>query len=392
MFFTTYAHDGATGRLGLTGCLALGLLSGCADPSGERGTGGGASGLEPPMGTAGTDGGSGGTGGSTGAQGPGTDGDPTGGDSTGGGDTGSDSGSPPLFDMGGGAGGTGAPPTCEVVDLDVPFDPPQIGFVLDFSGSMITSTSYDGQTLSRWGALHGVVGALLEQFADKVDFGAELFPSDGACGVTSEVDVAVMPDNQQGVLAGIPAAGSMPWGNTPMGAGLDVMYGHLAQIADGRTQAVVLVTDGATNCTGNSPDEVEARIAQAKASGVATYVVGFASGATDQLDTFAQAGGTALNGPTSYYDAADGDALSAAMESIVLDAISCTLSLPQEPVFPEYVKVRVGATAWPYVQSCGNLPGWTWSSEYDEITLCGPACDALKQSGSAQVEFACTAG
>ncbi len=170
------------------------------------------------------------------------------------------------------------------------------------------------------------------------------------------------------------------------------MYDHLAQIEDGRQQAVVLITDGGTNCTGNSEQEVEASITQASADGVSTYVVGFAGGVTDQLNAFAQAGGTAQPGPKGYYDAADGDALSQAMNDIVLDAISCTLTLPQEPMFPEYVKVRVGPTVWPQVDTCGNLPGWAWSVEYSEIVLCGPACDALKQSGTAQVEFACTEG
>jgi len=84
--------------------------------------------------------------------------------------------------------------------------------------------------------------------------------------------------------------------------------------------------------------------------------------------------------------------LANAFDQIIQDAIPCTLTLDDPPTQPEYVEVRVGGTKWPEVADCGGLPGWYWSKPYEEITLCGTACDQLKQKGTASVTYACPAG
>ncbi|RMG99027.1 MAG: VWA domain-containing protein [Deltaproteobacteria bacterium] len=341
-------------------------------------------------------------GGGDGTAGGGTGGESTGGQATGGeggtGTAGGDSGGMPgtdvLFDVGN-EGESGAPPTCDPVDFDVTPPRPQVGLVLDGSGSMQVSTTYEGAQVSRWAALYGAVETLVGDTADVVDYGVLYFPQDGNCGV-DQINLAVGAHDAATIMSVVPAPDALPGGGTPTEAAIDLMANHLLGAADERPQAMVLVTDGLPTC-GNGASGVEQRIAAALADGISTYVMGFAfdpnnANAKQDLDAWAKAGGTSSGGTYDFFDVSDGDAVAAAFEQIVHDAIPCTLELPEPATDPDFVEVRVGGTKWPEVDDCNGLPGWTWSKPFEEITLCGSACEQLKTSQTAQVTFACPEG
>ncbi len=371
----------------LTASLAT---AACGD--GGRAMGTTASGGPGPMtaGDAGTDGG--GTGGSTGDFDP-TDGtDGMGGTGSSGGETGYDL---PRFDVGFGTAG-GAPPTCEPIDFEVIPTIPQVGLVLDASGSMNGPTTYEGQNMSRWSAVVNGVADLVDATSDRVHYGALYYPTDNYCGVGG-VALPVGPNDTAAVLGSIPGANDWVTGNTPAYAAVETMFAHLQQVADGRPQAMVLLTDGVPGCANS--DKVGDIIGQAAAAGIPTYVMGFSDGNNggidpQALDAWAKAGGTSSGGFYDFYDVADGDAVAAAFDQIITDAIPCTLPLPMPATADQadFVEVRVGGTEWPEVDGCNGLPGWTWSKEFEEITLCGSACTQLKQTKVASVTFACPEG
>ncbi len=166
-----------------------------------------------------------------------------------------------------GEGGTSCGEQVIVADVAVP----QIMLVLDKSRSMVSNRwDADGNpgtpTVTRWHSLHAVVDGLVGGLEQSVQFGAVMFPSATltsteaatACGVSDSADVEVGLNHGAAILAAMPAAGSMEiHGGTPTTMGLQVAVTSLLDSADGNPQAIVLVTDGAANCTdGTAGDQV----------------------------------------------------------------------------------------------------------------------------------------
>ncbi len=302
---------------------------------------------------------------------------------------------PPKFDLGGDGSGT-AGTVCDEVMFQAMAERPDIVLVLDKSGSMDYNTwQFMGQTMNRWDSLYLTVQSVVTQFDDKADFGAELFPSVGGfCNADNPITVPVAPMNGQNILASIPQLGASVSGQTPMGDGIQVAKNHIESIVQpNKPQAVILVADGgvSTNCgSPNTSAEIVNLVSQLAANGVPTYAVGIDAdtpGLQNQLNAIAAAGGTG-----QFYNAQDGNALLMMMEGIVEGVLSCTLTLEMEPDFPGFTKVNVGGMEWPEVADCNTENGWVWSVPYTEITLCGDACQALKDTGSAELEFLCPQG
>ena len=54
--------------------------------------------------------------------------------------------------------------------------------------------------------------------------------------------------------------------------------------------------------------------------------------------------------------------------------------------------MEVDGTTYNLITDCGSQDGYIYSSQYDQIELCGAACDALAEVGEAQVYYFCDAG
>ena len=312
---------------------------------------------------------------------------------------------------------------------------PNMMLVLDKSGSMLTKWDHDANpgtpTVTRWASLYQTVDLVLTKFNDKVNFGANLFPNksaqmvytDKACLVNANVEIPVKPKNKLAILNGIPAAENMTIaGGTPATAGMNAAIKHLKTFPADVPRAILLVTDGAANCTsGLQPpplfekydDGVHMVVSEAfTADGIPTYVVGINTlnmtnpnvqdGNPDGINPFLKLNDLAIKGGKpkndaneKFYNADNQIELAAALDAIIADALSCVIPLDSEPGKPELTKVEINGADVPHVMNCANENGWVYTNPdgpYNAIELCGTACGGLKQFGKADVDFFCVPG
>ncbi len=322
---------------------------------------------------------------------------------------------------------------CEDFDVmtSVPVTP-NVMLVLDKSGSMFINTwdhDNDGNTpqISRWNSLHNVVTFILSNFDDGIAFGAQLYPSifatnsysQAGCNTLDMPEVPVAENNQAAILAGIPTATDTDQnGGTPASLGMISALTHLDSLDPEIPKAVILVTDGAANCTPNTntpalfedyDEGLHDLVSDAfMIDGIPTYVVGIdiqnvtspsvQDGAPDNTNPFdrlnelAEDGGVPQMGTEKFYNSSNEIDLQNALNEIATDVQSCVVPLGNEPPEPDKVKIFVNDNEVPQVMDCENEDGWIWSVEFTEVTLCGTYCEELKETGSLNAEFYCTPG
>jgi len=328
----------------------------------------------------------------------------------------------------GGGGESGEAPFCK--DVQVVGTPlsPNVVLVLDKSGSMVTPWDHDDdpQTaeLTRWASLHQVVEGLVTDFDGAINFGAHLVPhpaatssySDQGCLINPEIDIAVAASNQAAILAGIPAANEeLLRGGTPTASGAATAVEHLKSLDPAVPRAVVLVTDGAANCSvGAAPPElfeayderVHTIVDDAFAlDGIPTYVVGVdiedlvsptekegnpdATNTFERLNELALQGGRARSDPDQrFYNTTNQSELAAALAAIALDAMTCIVPLDASPIAPKGTGVEIDGAPIPFVTDCASESGWMYThpeGPFDAIVLCGAACGGLKAVGQAEI-------
>lgn len=351
--------------------------------------------------------------------------DPGGTTTTSGGDT-------TVADMSTSIGGTTEETPCQVQMATLKPVIPNMMLALDKSGSMLTLWDHDANpntpTITRWNSLYQVVDTVTGKFNDKVNFGANLFPNKSAqqvynanaCLVNANVEIKVKPKNQAAILAGIPAANTMAiYGGTPAAAGVTSALNHLKSLPADVPKALLLITDGAANCgMGLAPpplfemydQTVHTLVGDAFTKDkIPTYVIGINTinalsdgkqdGSPDMINPFtklnelAVLGGNPKNDPNEkFYNADNQIELSAALDAVIADALSCIIKLDVEPAKPEFTIVKIDGVKVPHVMNCGNENGWVYTNPngpYDAIELCGTACMNLKTSGKADVNFFC---
>ncbi|HEY8375087.1 MAG TPA: vWA domain-containing protein, partial [Nannocystis sp.] len=313
---------------------------------------------------------------------------------------------------------------------------PNTMLVLDKSGSMrLNSWDHDADPntmeVTRWYSLWAVVDQILTNFQDKFNFGMNLFPSKAAtqeynanaCVVNQNVEVPVAPMNKAAIIAAMPAQNDVSFnGGTPTSKGMTAALNHLKTFNPTDPRVVILVTDGAANCDVDAmtntqlfevyDDDLLGIVSDAYAvDGIRTYVIGIAienkttpamgDGNPDNINPYeklnelAMAGGTAKPGPEAFYSADNQNELAAALDAIVNDAFSCVIALESEPFYPNATKVKVGNMEIDRITDCATENGWKYvdpAPPYTAIELCGTACDQLKISGDADIEYYCEAG
>jgi hypothetical protein len=304
----------------------------------------------------------------------------------------------PKFDLGDPGDPDGS---CEKVVVQAAAARPHVLFVLDKSGSMTDAQwIFQNQLMSRWHSLYLAVESVLDQFDDRADFGAALYPNfDDGCVVDDPVNAPVAPNNGLNILAAMPPPGSLFDGPTPLHNGISVAKAHLEEIrVPEKPQAMVLVADGglSQHCPPiSSLEEVNAMIAEAWADDVPTFVLGIDANTPElieQLNDYADSGGKALNGANKFYNADDGDELLENVLEVVQGTLSCTVTIEETPDNPAFTKVIVDGMEWDEVEECDSEDGWYWSNPFTELTMCGLACEDFKATGVANIEFLCTEG
>jgi hypothetical protein len=298
---------------------------------------------------------------------------------------------------------------CDSEETEVVPVPPSVLLILDKSGSMsMEKWDHDAMPMTadvtRWHSLHQVVEGVVTMFDAMVHFGVKLYPkidagsfvNVGACEVTPGVEVPVAPMNAAAVLAGIPAIDYEVLGGTPMETGLKRGYEYLETLDPGLQRFAILVADGEISDTCQGENFLEAQAAVEEAYGtfdIPTYVVGIDvdPSTSEQLATLAIAGGKPKPGPDPFYQTSNQNELQAAIQQIVKDTLSCVIAVDPAPSEPELFEVWIDGQPVPQVASCAE-DGYVWSVPHTEVTLCGAACDLLKETGKVQALYFCNPG
>ncbi len=344
-----------------------------------------------------------------------------------------------------GAGGAG-PEVCPEATGVYPVEPAgsNLLFLLDRSGSMHLRV---GATDTRWTLTSAGLANILVSMPDSTVAGLAMFPSGDqpvtCCEVTSGnfIDCTCatgeLPDttnrcdastyqslavgmdtldtaHEQQIISSVAASDTEFYWGTPLAPALSGTLDAALSMSMPGVTSVVLLTDGLpTSCdttSDPSANDIQRALdvaASAAASGVRTYVVGIdgeaasSDPATDlaiNLSQLAAAGGTALYAgceslnECAYLVNVDNfeDALASALESIALEAASCTFELPTPNGTPDYDAVNItvtnddGTQAIPRDTSHAN--GWDYFQGKDKVQLYGEACELLKSDATAKVE------
>ena len=197
---------------------------------------------------------------------------------------------------------------------------PNMGFVLDFSGSMINQESEPGK--SKWEAAVNAISNTLAAFGPAVNAALKLFPTPGA---SSTCTVAVGADKDFGTAWSEIVTylqGLTPAGATPMAKGIADMRNSFTtspNVTPGGQKFMLLITDGKQTCT-QAPNNPAQQVIDAQAiDGIETFVLGFGNNVDPAvLDAMAIAGGHPrdIPGSSKYYQANNESELQAALGEI----------------------------------------------------------------------------
>jgi len=280
---------------------------------------------------------------------------------------------------------------------------PDFLFLLDRSASMLQGAP------TRWSAAtSGLKNATLARDAD-LRFGVMLFPATSpppstSCDALPEpartlcamniqadtcrpglIDLSVREHAAAAIAAGLDR--SVPMGATPTAASLNAAREALVGTgsAPSRPTAVVLLTDGAPNCSGGDPvAETETAIAALKARGTPTYVLGFSADDPTLgpiLDRFARAGGT--NG-AKHRVITDAGSVQTQLSSVfAAQGPDCAVRLTGPAQSDALVVKLEGAPV-----NLDFVDGFTLSSG-DTLQLHGEACSFYTSGHTLTVTLAC---
>lgn len=256
--------------------------------------------------------------------------------------------------------------------------------VLDKSGSM--NQTANGQ--EKWGAMKDALDAALNEVAEQINFGLELYPTPALGSVSIDAktcgevgNCCEMPENNtMNVPIGEGTAAvdlisqtlddTEPGGGTPTASALERALDYFTNGAGASLEGdkfVLLATDGGPNCNAElecggdlctynldgkdcsgfadnncceaggegcvDSSNVVDRIERLKDAGIDTFVVGIpgSEAYSSFLDQFAEAGGRAVSGAdSSYYRVDDVAELTDVFQTITIQLVtSCELEIPE---------------------------------------------------------------
>jgi Mg-chelatase subunit ChlD len=296
---------------------------------------------------------------------------------------------------GGNAGGSGDG-TCEVQTVGTGRVAPDILIVLDRSLSM-----GDG---GRWNPSVSAIKTITSNLEGRIAFGLMTFPGSGGGGGRGDLTCGVgrlnvpIEENSAGAI-GQALDGMQPGGATPTAISLMAARDYLQGLNSDPDQKpppkfVLLVTDGAPNCTNGQPPnggssatgsqepaQVDATvdvIKQMASTGIRTYVLGYDTqndaALRDALDRMAVAGAT---GDDHHRPVENEQSLVSTFQSITGNVLSCEFVLDDAVSDKSYVKVLFDGRQL----NVDDTNGWTLSGDGRTVTLQGRSCAAAKQEG-----------
>lgn len=293
------------------------------------------------------------------------------------------------------------PDTCEHIAVQATREPPSVLILLDRSGSMYAPP------LDRWTPAVSAVNEMVASHSATIDFGLGLFGSGYACE-SGRVRVTPGADRASAIaseLSGDPAL--VTGGGTPTASMLTRARTYFTARDREAPGYVVLVTDGAPNCNPLQSGRTQclctltdcentstpwlgclddqntiAAVAALAAVGVPTWVIGYdTSELSATLDAMSVAGNT---GRTTYIPVEDQETLSAALDGLTSELVSCTFTLSRAPEDVSYVRVLLDGDPVPHasqVQDGGVISGATGTFVLEggtHVRLEGAACERLQ--------------
>jgi plastocyanin len=309
------------------------------------------------------------------------DGDTSGGDGDGDGDGDSD-------------GDTDTGTGCESQDMPFEVTPVKVMVLEDYSSSM------DG---NKWTNGKNALLAVLNQWKGKqIEFGLDLFPDDGDCGVGYlQADTSPDAGVTDAIINWLDKQGAnAPSGNTPMYAAMN-NYTNTAWAPAFHDKTypsyLMLISDGEETCGDGSEDYGALAATLRDQYGIKTFAVGFGGGApVATLDAIASNGGTSI---TTYIPAKDTATLLDAFSKISGDIVGCSYDIDTSNpnVDPDKINFFFDGKTVPFNPDCNTTPpgpdvGWRWTdSTHTTVEFCSQTCQKLKDGEVTEVhaEFGC---
>jgi len=314
---------------------------------------------------------------------------PIGSNATGGNGASNPGGGSSIHLIPGGGGATGASSGTDISDVDggncgvttgnLTKTPGDLLLILDRSGSMAQAMDADNNCATgatncqqRWATMiSGLNTVFASPAGTAVNWGLELFSSNGQCNVNTTMDINVSSGGAAAILQRLPQV--TPNGYTPTRAGVNAGVAYLKTLTGPEPKSILLATDGEPNCNGSNdttdvPGTVTA-ITAAATAGFKVYVLGVGPD-TGNLDNFASAGQT-----DHYYPALSPQDLNTALAAIVGAVASCTFALGKAPPVPSNVAVQFNDDkSLRAPQDTTHTNGWDYTNA-TTIQLYGSWCD-----------------
>jgi hypothetical protein len=268
--------------------------------------------------------------------------------------------------------------------------PPEVLLILDRSESM--GDPVPGSQNNRWTEMTNAIYGVLAQSNGQVSWGLKTFPTTPKCNVGPGVEVPISAASTN-VASTIMQSPFQVGNGTPTADAVTNGAAYMQSRTTTNPKYLLLATDGIPTCTiAKGPTQSVAAIAQAKAAGLPTFVLGIATSGTTAdttLNDMATAGGEPRAGTPLYYPATNGKEIADALTQITTSLASCSFALDKAPPSPDDVAVNVGPTRVPRDKTQTN--GWDYEMGTMTVRVFGPSCDALKSGpgGDVSIIFGC---
>lgn len=279
---------------------------------------------------------------------------------------------------------------------------PNIMILLDRSGSM--DEDADGDT--RWNVAKSAVERVTTEWGDEIRFGLATYSSclAGGCSAGSIV-TPIGPNTAATIRAfldgtvdqgssdgrGLTSDGKVKYlcdsdePETSTGKSLAALVGEPSLLDAGRSNAVILLTDGAETeeCVDDCDGPCGAERLLSQSPQVKTYVIGLGVNA-DDVDAIAESGATGASIPASNLSE-----LSGAFEQIAASVASCDFTLSGAPPNTRELYVFFDDAATPVPSDAAN--GWSFDTATRRFTLNGTACEQVKTGAVKDIDvvFGC---
>jgi len=308
---------------------------------------------------------------------------------------------------------------CGTAAVSVSTKPRNVLLLLDSSASRIecadgsfnclSTPGTEGRTPSFWEVVQRAVGeVLVSPVNNEVAFGMQFFPNKNAsefsCEVTAMPEIAAAPGTQIEIMKQM--LEKLPFGLSPVVGVMESVAAAPGNLADPNVVgAVVLLSDGGDNCSGDMQPQIVSRLGTAAKSlhdvGVRTFAIRYGSmdgqspEQAEQLTALATQGGTAqTSGSVAYIDAKTPQELGDALAGISDQLASCAFTLGN--VAPGVDRNRTNlfldGEQIGFDALGTKLDGWSWvDAAQTTIELFGSACTLFKTSPRTNiiVEFGC---